>query len=98
MKIESRDGVSPGSPSGTEAVRRKKVGKAEGSPRPTPAPGDDEASLSEEAQARQAAAQALQRLPEVRTAKVEELKAAIKAGTYKVPGEQIAEKLLDETP
>jgi negative regulator of flagellin synthesis FlgM len=96
MKIKSPDGMPPNIALETKAVRRNKTGKAVGAARPTPR--GDEVSLSDTAKARQVAAAALQSHPEIRSAKVERLKAAIKAGTYEVPGEQIAEKLLDETP
>jgi negative regulator of flagellin synthesis FlgM len=56
--------------------------------------GSDKVTLSTEGREIQAIRQKIAESPEVREAKVAELREAIKTGTYNVSGEEIAEKML----
>ncbi|HHW54839.1 MAG: flagellar biosynthesis anti-sigma factor FlgM [bacterium] len=55
---------------------------------------EDRLSLSAEAREIQRVKELARQAPDVRREKVEEVKGQIEAGTYKVSGEEIAEKLL----
>jgi negative regulator of flagellin synthesis FlgM len=60
--------------------------------------GTDRVEVSDQARAMQVATEALKQAPQIRADKVAALKAKIKAGTYKVSGEDIAERMLaDDT-
>lgn len=54
----------------------------------------DELKLSNKAMEYQIAVNSLKNVPEIRKDKVEKLKSEISAGTYKVDGEKIVEKML----
>lgn len=54
----------------------------------------DTVELSNDVQRYAKAAEALPKVPEIRTERVEELKAAIKAGEYNVKASDVAEKML----
>ncbi len=69
------------------------MGKAEEKPKVTK---NDGVELSSEARYYAIARQALQELPEVDEVKVNELKQAIKSGTYKINHEEVAAKILEE--
>lgn len=56
--------------------------------------GSDKVTLSTEGREIQAIRQKIAESPEIREAKVAELREAIKSGTYNVSGEEIAEKML----
>jgi negative regulator of flagellin synthesis FlgM len=60
------------------------------------APGGDRVELSPEGKSVQSLLDALKRIPEVREARVSEIKAQIQAGTYRVDPRQAAEGLLRE--
>lgn len=59
-----------------------------------PAGKMDELVLSNQGQTIRLATQAIRETPDIRSEKVNELKEAIKTGTYNVSGEEVAEKLL----
>lgn len=59
-----------------------------------PSLGSDQVSLSPESKELQAVRQAVAQAPEVREEKVAELREAIKSGTYKPTGAEIAERML----
>lgn len=54
----------------------------------------DELKLSNKAMEYQIAVNSLKNVPEIRKDKVEKLKSEISAGTYKIDGEKIVEKML----
>jgi len=56
----------------------------------------DKLSLSEDAQAFQIGLKAIQASPDVRMAKVEEIKALMEAGQYRVSSYDIASKIVDD--
>ncbi|WP_079907177.1 MULTISPECIES: flagellar biosynthesis anti-sigma factor FlgM [unclassified Carboxydocella] len=56
--------------------------------------GRDQAQLSPEAKALQAALAAVKEAPEVREEKVAELREAVRSGTYNVSAQEIADKML----
>ena len=55
----------------------------------------DQLKISEEAMDFQYAIQKLKNVEEIRTEKVETIKAQVQAGTYEVSGSKIAEKMLE---
>jgi negative regulator of flagellin synthesis FlgM len=61
-----------------------------------PASGGDSVSLSHQARWLQAAREALAEIPEIREERVAAIRAQIEAGTYKVDGEKIADKMIAE--
>ncbi len=73
----------------TQKSRQSRVGEKENSRK-------DQLSLSEEAQAFQAGMKAVKDSPDVRMAKVEELKALMESGRYKVNSYDIASKIVDD--
>jgi len=83
-----RSSVGRVSTEAVEGVRPTEVGPA------APGMGADRVMLSQRAQEVQAARAALGEVPEVRQQKVEELKAKIMAGTYKVDPHRVAERIL----
>ncbi|HSB68316.1 MAG TPA: flagellar biosynthesis anti-sigma factor FlgM [Candidatus Methylomirabilis sp.] len=98
MKVQNNDGIPKDLATTTHAAKSKKVAKAYKQP-PAEAStgvGTDRLEVSDRARALQTAADALRQLPDIRTDKVEHLKAQIKAGTYQVSGEQIAERILKD--
>ncbi|MBW2599410.1 MAG: flagellar biosynthesis anti-sigma factor FlgM [Deltaproteobacteria bacterium] len=58
---------------------------------------EDKVTLSSTARDIQQAQKAVEKLPDVREEKVQELKDRIEAGKYDVNGEKIAEKMLNES-
>jgi negative regulator of flagellin synthesis FlgM len=69
--------------------------RSEGSAQPSVSPGSvDTVKISDAAQAIQGAAQDLKSEPEVNSARVAELKAAIDSGEYKVDAERVAQGML----
>ncbi len=93
MKIHNDDGISRGLPHNAQPVQsgkldnQSKTGHARGA-------GEDRVELSDRARAMQVASSALDKVPEARTEKIEQLKGLIKDGKYDVPGEKIAERML----
>lgn len=63
---------------------------------PSPARRGDRVSLSPQAQELRNAQKALDAIPDIRTEKVEEIKARIADGTYRIDSEQIAAKMIRE--
>jgi negative regulator of flagellin synthesis FlgM len=59
-------------------------------------PSGDRVELSDQARALHAAKEALSQLPEVRQDLVKDLRERVKAGTYAVPADKIAERMLGE--
>jgi|SRR3989339_1379885 len=84
--------------------RNQKAGRAkveELDPKDKPAEGQElkeseKVSVSQTSQEIERLRSLTAALPEVRTEKVERLKAEISQGTYRIPTDQIAEKLLEE--
>lgn len=66
----------------------KKVGKSKNK--------EDKLNISNEAKEYQFAINKLKDIPDIRTKKVNELRAQVKSGTYKVDGDKIAEKMIDK--
>jgi negative regulator of flagellin synthesis FlgM len=64
---------------------------------PSPAHRKDRVSLSPQARELLKAQKALAAIPDVRAEKVEEIKARIANGTYRIDSEQIADKMIRET-
>jgi negative regulator of flagellin synthesis FlgM len=58
--------------------------------------GGDRVELSDKARALLVASDAIGQLPQIRADKVESLKQSIKDGSYHVPGDKIAERILGE--
>jgi flagellar biosynthesis anti-sigma factor FlgM len=56
----------------------------------------DRVELSERARAMQVASGALQTLPDIQGDKVEDIKQLVKSGSYWIPGEKIAERMLGD--
>jgi negative regulator of flagellin synthesis FlgM len=61
-----------------------------------PASQGDSVSLSLKARRLQAARETLAAMPEIREEKVAAIRAQIEAGTYKIDGEKIADKMIAE--
>lgn len=61
---------------------------------PRPALGEDSVSLSVQGKEAQAIRQKLAETPDVRDDKVDELKAAIRSGNYRVTGKDVADRIL----
>ena len=95
MKIRNEDGIGRNAPHGPQQVQ---VGRLESSTRTsgTAKEGGDRVELSDKARALLVAADAIGKHPPIRADKVESLKQSIKDGTYHVPGEKIAERILGE--
>ena len=63
----------------------------------SPAAKGDRVDLSAEAKELQAAREAIQKMDDVDHEKVAEIKARIKAGTYRVDADKIARKMIEES-
>lgn len=61
-----------------------------------PIQGKDKIEISPQAREFQVAMQAYNKLPEVREAKINEIKKAIEKGTYKPSAEEVTEKILEK--
>ena len=102
MKINDAPGVPNLLPVAAQADRigtAKKARKAYGksvatSTTPIASAATDRVDVSDTGRAMQIATAALQQTPAIRADTVAELKARITAGTYQVPGEAIAERML----
>ncbi|MDH7478490.1 MAG: flagellar biosynthesis anti-sigma factor FlgM [Syntrophomonadaceae bacterium] len=77
--------------------RQEKVEAANRAARPAGASGrdKDELVISNEARVLAVAQQAVREAPEVRADRVAALRAAIEKGAYRVPGERLAEAVLE---
>ena len=95
MKIQQDDGISRGLPHNAPPVQGGKVDAHAQTSQAKQAAGD-RVELSDRARALQVASTTLKQHPESQVDKVEQLKGFIKEGTYHVPGEKIAERLLGE--
>ena len=95
MKIHPGE-PSPAVPSSQETKAAPAASKRASQSAKPPAP-PDRVELSQAAGTLRRAVQALSEMPEVRDAKVQELQRAVERGSYHVPAEQLAEKILQET-
>lgn len=95
MKIRNEDGIGRNSPHGPQPVQG---GRLDSSARTSgiAKDGGDRVELSDKARALLVASDAIAQLPHIRADKVESLKQSIKDGSYHVPGEKIAERILGE--
>lgn len=95
MKIRDNNGMHHGMPQGSLPVQgaRGEAGQAAGSGSPT---RQDRVELSDRARAMQVASGALQKLPDIRVDKVDDIKQLVKSGSYWIPGEKIAERMLGD--
>jgi negative regulator of flagellin synthesis FlgM len=100
MKIQDTGGVARPLTTPAQIARARKAAAAAEQPAVAspPGAGPDRLEVSDQARALQTAAEALKQLPTIRTDTVERLKAQIKAGTYRVTGEQIADRILNDDP
>src|SRR5690242_17247471 len=78
------------------AAQVRKVGKTGKTDASEATRSTDQVVLSSDMSAIEAAKKAIERSPEVRAEKVEELRKQIADGTYHVPAEQIADRILAE--
>jgi len=76
-------------------VRAKPAAKPEEKTRPKSAPGDS-VTLSDRSREAQRLKDLVEKVPDVRSERVAELRKAVQDGTYRVSGDKIAEKLLTE--
>ena len=83
--------ISPQQYEKVMAIYQNQQRKAAGTEEPK---ARDTLSLSREARAVKEVRELLQQTPEVREEKVAELKEKISSGEYQVPGEEVAEKML----
>lgn len=75
-------------------LQRTQIRRTDEVKKTRPSLGSDQVSLSPESKELQAVRQAVAQAPEVREAKVAELREAIKSGRYNPTGEEIAEQML----
>ena len=95
MIIQNDNGVSRGMSQISQPVQPGRLDA--GSPAAkTYGSGGDRVELSDRARALHVASDSLEKLPQVRTEKVQSLRRLVQSGKYQVPGEQIAEKLLGD--
>ena len=95
MKIRDDHGLPRGIPPQPRPVQGTRPDPGADPSAPAPKTGD-RVELSEKARALRVAHAALSQLPPVRTEKVESLKQAVQAGTYQVPAEKVAERMLGD--
>lgn len=95
MKIRNEDGISRGLAQTPQPVQGGKL-DPNGRSGPAGKVGGDRVELSDRARALLVASDSLKNTPPIRMDKVETLKHTIKDGTYHVPGEKIAERVLGE--
>jgi negative regulator of flagellin synthesis FlgM len=95
VKIRNEDGIGRKAPHGPQQVQG---GRLDSSARTsgTANDGGDRVELSDKARALLVASDAIVKLPQIRADKVESLKQSIEDGSYHVPGEKIAERILGE--
>lgn len=92
MKINSHDNQLPQIRRASEAARIDGNEKE-----PATAPGkDDSVRISHRAKEAARIATEVRKVPDVRQERVRELKAALDAGTYRVSGKDVAEKMIRE--
>jgi len=95
VKIRNEDGISRGLAQTPQPVQGGKL-DPNTKTGPTGKLGGDRVELSDRARALLVASDSLKSTPQIRMDKVESIKQTIKDGTYHVPGEKIAERLLGE--
>ena len=95
MKIRDDNGLPRGIPPRPQSVQGSRSDSNASSQR-AGVPAGDRVELSDQARTLQVAQGALAQLPEVRTEKVQAIKQMVMAGTYHVPGEKVAERMLGE--
>ena len=88
MKIANQEPIVDKAASAGEAVAPKQKQAAR------PLPSGDRVSLSPRSREFAAARRALEAIPDVRADKVAELKARIEAGTYRIVGTAVADKMI----
>ena len=101
MKIDNNARIPtppPASAQADQASKAKKASKAYTKPAAVPAAvaSTDRVEVSDKGRAMQVATEALKKTPQIRADKVAELKARITDGTYRVPGADIAERMLED--
>lgn len=101
MKIDNDTRIPTPLPAAVHADRTskaKKAGKAyaRSAAAPTTPASADRVDISDQGRAMQVATAALKQAPAIRADRVAELKARIKDGTYQVPGEAVAERMLTD--
>ncbi len=92
MKIQGNQG-SPGIPelAGSQRVERAQIEQD------SPIGKEDSVRISSRAKEVASIKARVDAVPDVRTDRVEELRAGIEAGTYNIRGEMVAEKMIRET-
>jgi flagellar biosynthesis anti-sigma factor FlgM len=95
VKIQDDKGISRGVSQNAQAMSTGRVepGTQNAEARRT---SQDRAEFSDRARALLVASDALTNLPQIRTDKVDQLKQLVKSGTYWVPGEKVADRILGE--
>jgi flagellar biosynthesis anti-sigma factor FlgM len=95
VKIHDDKGISRGVPQNPQAVPTGRVesGAQGAQARRT---SHDRVEFSDRARALLVASDALDILPQIRVDKVDQLKQLVKSGTYWVPGEKVADRILGE--
>jgi len=95
VKIRNEDGLGRNILHGPQPVKGNRLDSSRRTPGPAKESGD-RVELSDTARALLVASDAIKTLPKIREDKVEALKQSLKDGTYHVPGEKIAERILGE--
>jgi negative regulator of flagellin synthesis FlgM len=95
VKIRNEDGISRGLAQTPQPVQGGKL-DPNAKTGPTGKLGGDRVELSDRARALLVASDALKNAPQIRKDKIESIKQTLTDGTYHVPGEKIAERLLGE--
>lgn len=95
MKIQHEDGVSRGLSQASQSIQGSKL-DANGRSSSVERQSEDRVEVSDRARALLEASDSIEKLPDIRSDKVESLKQLIKDGEYHIPGEKIAERLLGE--
>jgi len=98
VKISGRKGKGPGNVvlRKAGAVQGKGPGEPAGPVAGVPAAGTPSLAISDEGRLISEAHRAIDALPEVRVEKVGRIQAAMDDGTYRVEGEQVAEKMVTD--
>ena len=95
MRIRNDDSLTRGLASNPQAVQGGRLDPTS-QPSEVRRPAGDRVELSDRARALLVASEAISKQPQIRADRVESLKHKIKDGTYNIPGEKIAERLLGE--
>ena len=95
MKIRDDNGTLQSNPAQARAIQASQADPRKKNLSTAKVTGD-RVELSDQARALYAANEALSALPEIRQDRVEPIKALVKSGAYRVPGEKIAQRMLAE--